>query len=422
MFLGLIIAPFVTWSIAASTVAAMFIRPRRIPEAVWACLGGGLLLALRLIPFSAALGALAKGYDVYLFLTGMMVLAELARREGVFDWLAGLALRTAGGSRTRLFTLVYLVGIVVTTVLSNDATAIVLTPAVYVVMKKAKCDPLPYLFACAFIANAASFVLPISNPANLVLFGDKLPPLFLWLRTFLLPGGAAILATYVGVRSLFRRELQGAISHVPEELRLTNAGKLTVLGVIGTVGTLLYCSVIDKPLGAPTCITAFSTTLSVALCDREAPWAVARGVAWSVLPLVAGLFVIVEALYSTGALRFVGQVLNKLSEWPPLFANLATAFGFAAVSNLINNLPVGLIGATMLHAVPVSGQFANAMLIGIDLGPNLSVSGSLATILWLIALRREKLEVSPWTFLKAGAIVMPFALLLSCFALWFTSS
>jgi len=158
MFLGLIIAPFVTWSIAASTVAAMFIRPRRIPEAVWACLGGGLLLALRLIPFSAALGALAKGYDVYLFLTGMMVLAELARREGVFDWLAGLALRTAGGSRTRLFTLVYLVGIVVTTVLSNDATAIVLTPAVYVVMKKAKCDPLPYLFACAFIANAASFV------------------------------------------------------------------------------------------------------------------------------------------------------------------------------------------------------------------------------------------------------------------------
>ena len=78
---------------------------------------------------------------------------------------------------------------------------------------------------------------------------------------------------------------------------------------------------------------------------------------------------IVEALHSTGALRFVGQVLDKLSEWPPLAGNLATAFGFAAVSNLINNLPVGLIGATLLHTVPVSGQFANAMLI--DLGPYL---------------------------------------------------
>ena len=422
MFLGLLIAPFVIWSIAASTLAVMFVRPRRIPEAVWACLGAGLLLALRLIPFSEGLGAVVKGYDVYLFLTGMMVLAELARREGVFDWLAGVAVRAAAGSRARLFDWVYLVGIGVTAVFSNDATAVVLTPAVYAVMKKAKCDPLPYLFACAFIANAASFVLPISNPANLVLLGDKLPPLFPWLRTFLLPGGAAILATYLAVRALFRRELQGAIPHVPEELRLSNAGKLTVLGVIGTAGTLLFCSVIGKPLGAPTCITALATILLVTLCDREAPWAVGRGVAWSVLPLVAGLFVIVEALDSTGVLWFVRHVLDKLTEWPPLAANLAAAFGFAAVSNLINNLPVGLIGAAALHTSTASGQLANAMLIGIDLGPNLSVTGSLATILWLIVLRRESLQISARTFLKVGVIVMPFALLVAGLVLWFTSS
>src|SRR6266403_698081 len=197
MSVGPFPASFVTWSIAASTVAAMFVQPRRIPEAIWACVGAGLLLVCHLISFTEALGAITKGYDVYLFLTGMMVLAELARREGVFDWLAGVAMRAAAGSRARLFALVYLVGIGVTTVFSNDATAVVLTPAVYAVMKKAKCDPLPYLFACAFIANAASFVLPISNPANLVLLGDKLPPLFPWLRTFLLPGGAAILVTYL---------------------------------------------------------------------------------------------------------------------------------------------------------------------------------------------------------------------------------
>jgi arsenical pump membrane protein len=189
MFLGLLPAPLVTWTIAASTVAAMFARPRRIPEAVWACLGATLLLALRLEPFAEALGAVTKGYDVYLFLTGMMILAELARREGVFDWLASIALQAAAGSRRRLFFLIYLVGIVVTTVLSNDATAVVLTPAVYAVVKRTKENPLPYLFACAFIANAASFVLPISNPANLVVFGNNLPPLVPWLRIFLLPAG-----------------------------------------------------------------------------------------------------------------------------------------------------------------------------------------------------------------------------------------
>ncbi len=81
-----------------------------------------------------------------------------------------------GGSPQRLFLLIYIVGTLVTVLLSNDATAIVLTPAVYAATRAAGAKPLPYLFVCAFIANAASFVLPISNPANLVVFGDRMPP------------------------------------------------------------------------------------------------------------------------------------------------------------------------------------------------------------------------------------------------------
>src|SRR5260370_1861579 len=112
----------------------------------------------------------------------MMVLAELARQHGVFDWLAALAARHARGSAERLFALVFGVGTMVTVFLSNDATAVVLTPAVYAVTKAAKAKPLPYLFACAFIANSASFVLPISNPANLGAFGGHLAPLSSRLR------------------------------------------------------------------------------------------------------------------------------------------------------------------------------------------------------------------------------------------------
>jgi arsenical pump membrane protein len=157
-------------------------------------------------------------------------------------------------------------------------------------------------------------------------------------------------------------------------------------------------------------------TLFITLWDRQAPLAVGRGVSWSVLPLVAGLFVIVEALDSAGGLQLARNLLDKLTEWPPLAATLTTAFGFAVASNLINNLPVGLIGASALHASAASGHLANAMLMGIDLGPNLSVTGSLATILWLIALRRENLQVSAWSFLKVGVIVMPVALLLAVFS------
>src|ERR1700742_23063 len=146
------------------SIVLMLIRPRNIPEVYW--IGGGvfLLLCLRLMPLKAAGQAAAKGADVYFFLIGMMVLSELAREHGVFDWLSAVALRGAKGSYSRLFFLVYAVGTVVTILMSNDATAVVLTPAILVAVRKAKIDPLPYLFVCAFIANAASFVLPISNP------------------------------------------------------------------------------------------------------------------------------------------------------------------------------------------------------------------------------------------------------------------
>src|SRR5476649_2482045 len=146
----------VIWFVAALAICGVILRPWRVPEYVWAVSAAVLLTGLGFIPFSSALAAVAKGADVYLFLTGMMLLAELARQEGLFDWLAAKAAGMAQGSATRLFTLVFAVGTIVTVFLSNDATAVVLTPAVAAVVKAAKAkQPLLYLFICAFIANAA---------------------------------------------------------------------------------------------------------------------------------------------------------------------------------------------------------------------------------------------------------------------------
>src|ERR1700735_3039470 len=133
------------WLIAAANIAGILFRPRNWPEAIWACLGASLLVLCRLLSPAAAWRAIAKGTDVYFFLAGMMLLAELARREGVFDWLASHAVAAARGSRTRLFALVYAVGILVTVFLSNDATAVVLTPAVAAVARAGAVErPLPY--------------------------------------------------------------------------------------------------------------------------------------------------------------------------------------------------------------------------------------------------------------------------------------
>jgi arsenical pump membrane protein len=399
-----------TWSIAAAATAAVIVRPGRWPEAVWAVGGALLLLLCGLIPLSTALQAVLEGLDVYLFLTGMMLLSELARREGLFDTLAGWAVRHAGGSARRLFALVYGIGVVVTVFMSNDATAVVLTPAVYAVAKRAGAKPLPYLFACAFIANAASFVLPISNPANLVVFGEHMPPLLSWLGRFGLPSIAAVVVTWGLLMRVFRDDLAGAVedgAHVP---RLSGTGRLAALGIVGVVLAMLAASTLGFPLGAPALIASVLAIAAVQATRREAPWALLEHVSWSVLALVAGLFVLVAGLGRTGVIAALTEGLRAAAQAAPR----ETAWGAGAIvafaSNLMNNLPAGLIAGTAVHSGAMPDDVRSAIAIGIDLGPNLSVTGSLATILWLVALRREGEHVSAWQFLRLGALVMPVAL------------
>jgi arsenical pump membrane protein len=410
-----------TWSIAAFATGGVIFRPWGAPEALWAVLGAVALVVLALVPWHAALAAVAKGTDVYLFLLGMMLLAEMARREGLFDWLAAHAAEAARGSRARLFTLVYGVGILVTAFLSNDATAVVLTPAVYAAAKAARTPPLPYLVACAMIANAASFILPISNPANLVLYGNRMPPLLSWLTQFALPSVLSISATYAVLRLLYRHELQGKMTPAVEKPKLGAAGRYAAFGIGGTAIILLVASALDIRLGAPTFAAGAATAIFVLLEKRGATWDLLKGISWGVLPLVAGLFVLVEGLNRTGV---VAQ-LSELLRWGISTSEASTAWlgglGLGVAANLMNNLPAGLIAESAATPVSPPSVVTGALLIGVDLGPNLSVTGSLATILWLIALKREGETCTSFQFLKIGVLAMPPALVLALAALIYAS-
>jgi len=408
-----------TWIIAALATLGVILRPFSWPEAIWAVLGAGALVALGLLAPGTAWDGVLKGTDVYLFLVGMMLLSEIARKEGLFDWLASHAVRAARGSATRLFLLVYVVGTVVTVFLSNDACAVVLTPAVFAATKAAGVkQPLPYLLICAFIANAASFVLPISNPANLVVFAEHMPPLGRWLATFTLPSILAIVATYVALRLTQNRALTGeTVATDVETPALGLGGKVAGAGIIATGAALIGASAAGIDLGLPTFVAGLATTLLVLLINRGGIVEVAKDVSWSVLPLVAGLFVLVEALEKTGVLTMLADLLKRTAQGDPATAAWAGGALVALGSNLVNNLPAGLLAGAAVQAAQVPEKVAGAILIGVDLGPNLSVTGSLATILWLTAIRREGETVSAWAFLKLGLLVMPPALALALAAL-----
>ena len=400
------------WAIIVPATAGVIIRPFRLPEAVWALAGAVLLVLAGLLSPAEALVGARKGLDVYLFLIGMMLTAELARAEGLFDYLAAFAVEHARGSPQRLFLLVYAVGILVTVLLSNDATAIVLTPAVYAATRAAGAAPLPHLLVCAFIANAASFVLPISNPANLVVFGARMPHLFEWLRLFTLPSVAAITVTYVVLWLTQRRALDEETieTRVPKPA-LGRGGKLTAVGIAAIGIVLITASALDVQLGLPTFICGLVTAAAVLALSRQSPWPVIKSISWSVLPLVAGLFVMVEALVKLGTIGRLSAFLHDAVGQSPRLAAWGAGLVIAIADNIANNLPVGLVAGSVVGSDHLPPPVVSAMLIGVDLGPNLSVTGSLATILWLVALRREKIEVTAWRFLGLGMLVMPPALL-----------
>jgi arsenical pump membrane protein len=400
--------PALALAIAVAALAGVLVRPWRTNPAWWAAAGAILLVASRAVAPAQAGAALGRGLNVYLFLIGMMALAEFARVEGVFAWVAAVAVRAANGSRRRLLALVYATGVVTTTFLSNDATIVVLTPAVLVVVAEADAAPLPYAFACALVANAASTVLPIANPSNLLFFAGGMPPLGAWVVSFGLASLAAIVSTYAIIALLFRNELRAPLGRYERNVPPPRAAALATLALAAIA--LVVTASRAGALGAVTLALGVLATLVACTRRRDAPLTIARGIDWPIVALTMGLFVIVEALDLAGAATLPRALFAWAAHAAQPLAQLAIAGAAAAASNAANNLPVGLeLGRFVTGAHPPTG-LASAALLGVNIGPNFSVNGSLATVLWLAIVHRAGVRVSPLQFAAVGALATPVAL------------
>src|SRR5437764_52835 len=194
--------------IALLTLIGIMLRPFKWNEAMVAMAGAGLLLIIGLINPLDAFTVLLNDWNIFLFFLGMMALSALAEAAGLFDWLAAQSARLAGSSSRRLLLNTFLLGSLISMVLSNDATALVLTPIVYSLVTRLRLPVLPFLFACTFIADTASFLLPVSNPINIIILSRF--PLDLWtfLRLLFLPS-AVVIAINIGVFFLlYRKQLK----------------------------------------------------------------------------------------------------------------------------------------------------------------------------------------------------------------------
>lgn len=393
-------------------LVGIIVRPRGLSEAVFALAGGALTLAIGVVTPVQAVATLIDNWNVFLFFLGLFTISAIADLAGIFDWLADRAARLSGGSARRLLLNVFLLGALVSAFLSNDATVLILTPVVLTLIIRLGLPARPYVFACAFIANAASFTLPVSNPVNIVVL-DALPtPLPAYLAHLLPAALASVAINLLVFMLLFRRELRGRF--VPEAvgevdaIRKAPAFFRVVAGwLVLTVVVYVVAAVRLFPLGLVAAVSG-GGLVGLALAFRRLSWvALAREISWSLFGLVAGLLVLVQALENVGVTPLLARLLliGGSSPAKAAFAAVATA---AVGSNIMNNLPATFVLTATIGHVPgaaLRGVLAYGTIIGADLGPNITVVGSLSTMLWLLILRRRDVDVSALDFLKLGAPV-----------------
>jgi arsenical pump membrane protein len=400
--------------IFVATLATIMIRPYRIPEALAASVGAAAMLVGGFVQPGEAARVLAGELNVYGFFLGLMAISALADQAGIFEALANRAGRWAGGSARRLLLGVFLIGALITAFLSNDATALILTPAVYALVTRLRVPVLPYMFACTFIADTASFLLPVSNPINILVLDALGGTLGAFLRYLLVPALFCIALNVGAFLFLFRADLRRGyrLDDVPSS-EPPHRGYLhfTVAALAVTAVAFVVASSIQAPLSF-VAMGGAAVLLAGAGYHRCLHWGRLRHeISWSLFVFISGMFLVVRAVENLGLTSRFGAGLIALAGASPLRAALLTAAGSALGANLVNNVPMALVMVSVLRAVGTTGHehqgLVYASILGCDLGPNLTTVGSLATMLWLLILRRKGLEISSLEYFKLGALLVP---------------
>lgn len=388
------------------------VRPFNWPEAVVAVPAAGLVLLTGAISWDHARAEAGHLGPVIGFLAAVLVLAKYCDDEGLFRACGAWMARWSAGQPGRLLTAVFVLASAITAVLSLDATIVLLTPVVFATAARMGARPKPHVYACTHLSNTASLLLPVSNLTNLLAFTTSGLSFTRFAALMVLPWLVAIGAEYLVFRRFFARDIAaGASSRTvgePPELPLF---------ALVTVGCTLAGFVVASAVGIDPAWSATAGALVLAtralVRRRTTPLAVVRAAGPSFLAFVLALGIVVRAVVDNGLADALGDLL-------PGGSSLASLLGIAAIAavlaNLINNLPAVLV---LLPLAAGSGSGAVlAVLLGVNIGPNLTYAGSLATLLWRRIVHQHEHGVDLKEFTRLGLIAVPAALVPAVLALW----
>lgn len=394
-----------------------------------------IVIATGALPLSGARAEVGRLLPVVGFLAAVLVLGQLCESEGLFTAAGARLARLSRRSPVRLLTGTFALASATTAVLSLDTTVVLLTPVVHETATRLRLRARPHVYACTHLANSASLLLPVSNLTNLLAFSVSGLSLTGFASAMGLPWVVAIAVEYAVFRVFFAADLavpagprgggREPAEDPPGIVRPGSRGRVPLFPLAVVIATLAGF-VITSFAGVNPAWAAFGGACLLAirsLARREtSPAGLVRAASVPFLLFVLSLGLVVRALVGNGLGGVIAGVLPHGSSLPALLAIAAVA---AATANLVNNLPAVLV---LLAAITGSGPAAAghpaaagpvlAVLIGVNIGPNLTYAGSLATLLWrrLLAERNHELDLGEFT--RLGAATVPAGIVLATAALW----
>ncbi|RZT25268.1 arsenite efflux membrane protein ArsB [Mycobacterium sp. BK558] len=399
-------------SVAALVAVLGFalLRPHGWPEAVVAVPAAALVIVAGAIDWHDALAEVSRLAPVVGFLAAVLVLARLCDDEGLFHAAGVLMARATSGGQTRLLVSVFGISAAVTAILSLDATVVLLTPVVLATARTLAVPARPHAYATAHLSNSASLLLPVSNLTNLLAFGAAGLTFLHFAALMTLPWLAAIAVEFVLLRLLFAKDLRVQPQEAPRERVDVPLFALVVVGL--TLAGFAVTSLLG--LSPAWAALAGAVVLGVRglVTGRSSVAKITAALDLPFLAFVLCLGVVVAAVMRNGLETAMQRVLP---DGQGLLALLGIAAVAAVLSNVVNNLPAVLVLLPLV--TPVGPAAVLAVLIGVNVGPNLTYVGSLANLLWRSVVRRD-MNPSFAEFSRIGLATTPPVLIASVLALW----
>lgn len=414
-----------TLGIFVVTLTLILVKPRRWNEAWWAVSGACATLGLGLVSLQQVQEMVLFSRSTLLFLLALLVLSSLLESSGFFEWAAIHASRHAAGDGRHLFRNVFVLGAFVTMMLSLDTTAVMLTPIVVAFVVRLNLPARPYVVATAFVANVASLLLPMSNLTNL-LFVNAFHISFVRFAWHMwIPQIVVLVVTYALLRWHFRGELRAHF----DPAALPDPATVVQDSTYFRWALAMFCAVlvgyfVGPWMGAEPYVVAFGGAAVLGVVGvvrgRVGP-SMVRTIGWSLFPLVIGLFVVVKGIENLGIVEVASGWLARTTDAPFSRALMASGATCAA-SNVMNNLPAALLARSVLHSSPAPSDDVATFgaLLGLNVGPTILPTGSLATLLVLDVARKKGQFLRSVEVIKVGVWLTPLVLLAAvATSVWF---